>query len=150
MGSAGNSEPRQIPTSLVGERYVVPMPRFLMGWLLGLGGNAIGLLLAGLILGDQFQLSFPLGFIVSLILFAILSAFFTWIVLKFLVRNAGSIVALTGLIATFFALLVTSIFTDGLDINGWGWVWGTLIVWICGMFIWLIPGPWREFKKEAR
>lgn len=126
------------------------MPRFLMGWLLGLGGNAIGLLLAALILGDQFQLSFPLGFVVSLILFAILSAFFTWIVLKFLVRNAGSIVALTGLIATFLALLVTSIFTDGLDINGWGWLWGTLIVWICGMFIWLIPGPWREFKKEAR
>ena len=126
------------------------MPRFLLGWLLGLGGNAIGLLLAALILGDQFQLSFPLGFVVSLIVFAILSAFFTWIVLKFLVRNAGSIVALTGLISTFLALLITSIFTSGLDVNGWGWIWGTLIVWICGMFIWLIPGPWREFKKAAR
>jgi hypothetical protein len=121
-----------------------------LGWLLGLGGNAIGLLLAALILGDQFQLSFPLGFVVSLIVFAILSAFFTWIVLKFLVRNAGSIVALTGLISTFLALLITSIFTSGLDVNGWGWIWGTLIVWICGMFIWLIPGPWREFKKAAR
>jgi hypothetical protein len=126
------------------------VPRFLLGWLLGLGGNAIGLLLAALILGDQFQLSFPLGFVVSLIVFAILSAFFTWIVLKFLVRNAGSIVALTGLISTFLALLITSIFTSGLDVNGWGWIWGTLIVWICGMFIWLIPGPWREFKKAAR
>jgi hypothetical protein len=46
--------------------------------------------------------------------------------------------------------LVTSLFTKGLDINGWGWIWGTLIVWICGMFIWLLPGPWRSFKKDAR
>jgi hypothetical protein len=125
------------------------MPRFLLGWLLGLGGNAIGLILASLLLKDQFSLSAS-GFIVSLIVFAVLSGLFTWLVLKFLLRNAGSIVALTGLIATFIALLVTSLFTKGLDINGWGWIWGTLIVWICGMFIWLLPGPWRSFKKDAR
>ena len=125
------------------------MPRFLLGWILGLGGNAIGLLLAALILGDSFQINGATGFIVSVVVFAILSALFTWLVLKFLVRNAGSIVALTGLLSTFLALLITSIFTDGLDIDGWGWVWGTLIVWILGMFIWLLPGPWRTYKKDA-
>ena len=124
------------------------MPRFLIGWFLGLVGTAIGLVLASLILGDQFQINGVAGFIVSLIVFAILSALFTWLVFKFLVRNAGSIVALTGLISTFLALLVTSVFTSGLDINGWGWLWGTLIVWILGMFIWLIPGPWRRHAKE--
>lgn len=121
-----------------------------MGWLLGLGGNAIGLLLAALLLGDSFQITSVTGFVVSLVVFAILSALFTWLVLKFLVRNAGSIVALTGLISTFLALLVTSLFTGGLDINGWGWVWGTLIVWVLGMFIWLLPGPWRRHKQEER
>ena len=126
------------------------MPRFLLGWLLGLGGNALGLLLATLILpADQFDINSVSGFFVSLIVFAILSGLFTWLVLKFLIRNAGSIVALTGLLATFLALLVTSLFTDGLDINGWGWVWGTLIVWVLGMFIWLLPGPWRTFKKAG-
>ena len=124
------------------------MPRFLIGWFLGLVGTAIGLVLASLILGDQFQINGVAGFLVSLIVFAILSALFTWLVFKFLVRNAGSIVALTGLISTFLALLVTSVFTSGLDINGWGWLWGTLIVWILGMFIWLIPGPWRRHAKE--
>ena len=124
------------------------MPRFLIGWFLGLVGTAIGLVLASLILGDQFQLNGVTGFLVSLVAFAILSALFTWLVFKFLVRNAGSIVALTGLISTFLALLVTSVFTSGLDINGWGWLWGTLIVWILGMFIWLIPGPWRRHAKE--
>lgn len=125
------------------------MPRFLLGWILGLGGNAIGLLVAALILGDMFQINGVTGFLISLVIFAILSAVFTWIVLKFLVRNAGSIVALTGLISTFLALFLTSLFTDGLDINGWGWVWGTLIVWVLGMFIWLLPGPWRTYKKAT-
>jgi len=126
------------------------MPRFLLGWLLGLGGNAVGLILASLILGDDFKFESATGFIVSLVIFAILSGLFTWLVLKFLIRNAGSIVALTGLIATFLALLITDLLPWGsLNISGWGWLWGTLIVWICGMFIWLLPGPWRNFKKAT-
>ncbi len=126
------------------------MPRFLLGWLLGLGGNAIGLILASLILKDDFKFESATGFFISLVIFAILSGLFTWLVLKFLIRNAGSIVALTGLIATFLALLITDLLPWGsLNISGWGWVWGTLIVWICGMFIWLLPGPWRNFKKAT-
>ena len=126
------------------------MPRFLLGWLLGLGGNAVGLILAALILpDDQFSIElFSLSFFWAILIFAILSAFFTFIVFKFLLRNAGSIVALTGLVSTFLALLITSFISDGLSIGGWGWVWGTLIVWVCGMFIWLLPGPWRNFKKD--
>ena len=128
------------------------MPRFFIGWLLGLAGNAIGLILASLILPkEQFSIElFSLSFFWAVLIFAILSAVFTWIVLKFLIRNAGSIVALTGLISTFLALLLTSLISAGLSISGWGWVWGTLIVWICGMFIWLLPGPWRAHRKEAR
>jgi hypothetical protein len=123
-----------------------------MGWLLGLGGNAIGLLLAALILpDDQFHFTSATGFIVSVVIFAILSGIFTWFVLKFMLRNAGSAVALTGLVATFLALLVTDLLPWGsLDISGWGWVWGSLIVWVCGMFIWLIPGPWRAHRQEDR
>lgn len=124
------------------------MPRFLMGWILGLGGNAIGLILASLLLGAQFQIDGVVPFLISLVVFAILSGLFTWLVLKFLVRHAGSIVALTGLISTFLALFITSLLTSGLDINGWGWVWGTLIVWVLGMFIWLLPGPWRAHRKD--
>ena len=125
------------------------MPRFLMGWLLGLGGNAVGLILAALLLGDQFHFTSATGFFVSLVIFALLSGLFTWLVLKFLIRNAGSIVALTGLVATFLALLVTDLLPWGsLDISSWGWVWGTLIVWLCGMFVWLLP-PWRKYRKPG-
>lgn len=126
--------------------------RLIIGWLLGLAGNAVGLILAALILpDDQFSIElFSLSFFWAVLIFAIVSAFFTFIVFKFLMRNAGSIVALTGLISTFLALLITSLISDGLSIGGWGWVWGTLIVWICGMFIWLLPGPWRAHRKGDR
>ena len=125
------------------------MPRFLLGWLLGLGANIIALILCKFLL-PGFTLQWD-GLIVSVIVFAVLSAIFTWFVFKFLLRNAGSMVALTGLIATFLALLVTSTFTKGLDIDGvWTWVLATLIIWIISMFIWVLPGPWRTFKKADR
>jgi hypothetical protein len=124
------------------------MPRFLLGWILGLGGNAIGLILAGLLLGSDFSINGPVGFIVSLVAFGLLSAFFTWLVFKGLDKKASSVVPLTGLISTFLALLVTVLLTDGLSINGWGWVWGTLIVWVLSMVIWALPGPWRSYRAE--
>jgi hypothetical protein len=124
------------------------MPRFLLGWLLGLGGNAIGLLLAWLLLGSDFSINGPIGFIVSLVVFAILSAFFTWLVFKGLDKKAATILPLTGLISTFLALLVTALLTDGLSISGWGWLWGTIIVWILSMVIWVLPGPWRSYRAE--
>ncbi len=124
------------------------MPRFLLGWVLGLGGNAIGLLLSGLLLGDSFRITGPIGFIVSLVVFAILSGIFTWLVFRGLRRGAAAVVPLTGLISTFLALLLTSLLTDGLAISGWGWFWGTFIVWVCGMVIWVLPGPWRRYRAE--
>lgn len=123
------------------------MPRFLLGWLLGLGGNAIGLLIAWLLLGDSFRIDGPIAFIISVVVFAILSAISTWAVLKGLNAKATSMVPLAGLISTFLALLVTTLITEGLSISGWGWVWGTVIVWIAGMIIWVIPGPWRDYRK---
>jgi len=125
------------------------MPRFLISWLLGLGANAIALILAALIF-PGFTLSLD-GFIIALIVFALLSALLPWLVLKFLARHAGSLIALSGLVGTFIALLVTSTISSGLDIDGvWTWVGATLLIWIISMFIWVIPGPWRTFKKRDR
>jgi uncharacterized membrane protein YvlD (DUF360 family) len=125
------------------------MPRFLMSWLLGLGANALALILAALIF-PGFQLSVD-GFVIALIAFALLSALLPWLVLKFLLRQAGSLIALSGLVATFLALLITSVISSGLDIDGvWTWIGATLLIWIVSMFIWVIPGPWRTFKKGDR
>ena len=120
-----------------------------MGWLLGLGGNALGLLLASLLLGDMFIISGVTGFVVSLVVFAVLSAIFTWLVFRTLLRKAGSLVPLTGLASTFLTLAITDLFTDGICISGWGWLWATLLVWILSMFIWVLPGPWRRYKQTG-
>ena len=80
---------------------------------------------------------------------AILSALFTWLMFRTLLRHAGSLVPLTGLASTFLALAVTALLTDGISISGWGWLWGTLVVWVLSMFIWVLPGPWRRYKKTG-
>ena len=124
------------------------MPRFLMGWLLGLGANAIALLLCTVIFGSNFRFTSWTGFFLAVVVFAILSGIFTWFTLKFLIRHAGSIIALTGLIATLLALWVTTLLT-GLEISGiTTWVLASLLIWIVSMFIWLIPGPWRAHRKD--
>ncbi|MEI8058455.1 MAG: phage holin family protein [Actinomycetes bacterium] len=123
------------------------MPKFLIAWLLGLGSNAIALALCA-VLFSQFHLNLS-GFLLSLVVFAILSGVFTWFVLKFMLRHAGSVVALTGLVSTFLALLATSVFTKGLEIDGiTTWIMSTLLIWIISMFIWVIPGPWRNSRRD--
>lgn len=125
------------------------MPRFLVGWLLGLAGAAVGILLCSLIFGDDFTVDGFVGFLWVIVIFAVLSAIFSWLTFRALIRHAGSIVALTGLISTFLALLVTS-WIGSLSINGAStWFWATLIIWLLDMFIWLIPGPWRDYRKEG-
>mgnify|MGYP006275002565 CR=1 FL=1 len=122
------------------------MPRFFIGWLLGLGGAAIGLIVSSFLF-DGFSLHVD-GFIWSLLIFAILSAILPFFILKALLRHAGSIVALSGLFATFISLLVTDLFTSGLSISGaTAWIGSTLVIWILGMFIWILPGPWRTHRK---
>jgi uncharacterized membrane protein YvlD (DUF360 family) len=123
------------------------VPKFLISWLLGLGANAIALILAALIF-PGFDLSTE-GFFIALIIFAVLTAFLPWLILRVLLRHAGSLIALSGLIATFLALLITTLVSSGLEIDGIGtWVGATLLIWIVSMFIWVIPGPWRTFKKS--
>ncbi len=56
------------------------MPRFLMSWLLGLGANAIALILAAFIF-PGFTLTIE-GFVIALIVFAVLSALLPWLVLN--------------------------------------------------------------------
>lgn len=124
------------------------MPKFLLGWLLSLAANAIALVICWLLL-PGFNLSFPVGFIVAVVLFGIFSAIFSWLVFRLLRDKGSAVVALTGLISTFLALLLTSLLTSGLAIDGvTAWVLATLIIWLISVLIWFIPGPWRDRRRE--
>ncbi len=124
------------------------MPRFLLAWLLGLGANAIALILAAVIF-DGFQLTVT-GFVYALVIFAVLNAILPFIILKALMRHAGSLAALSGLFSTFLSLLVTTLLTDGLRIDGLTtWLGATVLIWVVSMVIWALPGPWRAHRKDA-
>lgn len=125
------------------------MPRFLIGWLLGLGGAAVALVVSALLF-EGFDLNRD-GFVATLLIFGVLSAVLPYFVLKALLRRAGSVIALSGLAATFSALVVTDLVSSGLSVSGVEtWFGSTLLIWLLSMFIWVLPGPWRTFKKQGR
>ncbi len=109
------------------------MIRFIVGVLIYLAAAAIGLWIAALLLsGVTLTAS---GFVLAIIIFAVLQALF----LPFIgamadKRDSLLLGSAGGLIATFAALLVTDLVSDGLDIKGIGtWIVATLIVWIVGL-----------------
>jgi uncharacterized membrane protein YvlD (DUF360 family) len=107
--------------------------RFIVGLLIYLAAAALGLWIAALLLsGVTLTAS---GFVLAIIIFAVLQALF----LPFIgamadKRDSLVLGSAAGLIATFAALLVTDLISDGLDIKGIGtWIVATLIVWIVGL-----------------
>lgn len=123
------------------------MPRFLLGWLLALAANAIALLLAWALL-DGFRLSFPFGFVVAVVAFGLINGIASWAVTKGLRGRADRLMPAAGLIATFLALLLTSLVPDSLSIDGvTTWIAATVLIWLVSMVIWVIPGPWRASTR---
>ncbi|MEZ5094030.1 hypothetical protein [Nocardioides sp.] len=108
------------------------MVRMLIGLLIVLS-NALGLIVAALVLGDRMELSAS-AFIVAVVVFTVVYA----IAQPFLTQMAMTKVpALRGgvaLIATLVALLITAAVSDGLSITGvTTWILATLIVWVVSL-----------------
>ena len=115
--------------------------------LVAVAANAVGLIVAAAVL-DGFHLDWG-GFILALIIFTVAFA----LMQPFLVsqmRRRGSSAAATGgvaLIATFVALLVTDLISDGLNIEGVGtWIAATVLVWLAALLAAFIL-PFLGLKK---
>jgi uncharacterized membrane protein YvlD (DUF360 family) len=115
--------------------------RFLVRTVVVLIGNAVGLIVASLVF-DDFEIDVT-GFIVSLIIFTIVVALMTPFLESTLRRNRSTSAALGGvaLISTFIALLVTDVFSDGLEISGLGtWIGATVVVWLAALLaVFILP-----------
>lgn len=105
------------------------MTRLLLNTAVFLGSSAIGLLVASwLVSGVTLR---PLGFLTAVVIFtvgqAILSPFF----LKMASRYATAFLGGIGLVSTFAALFLASLFSSGLSIRGVGsWIAATVVVWL--------------------
>jgi len=109
-------------------------------------GNAIGLWIASLILDDDMRLS-GLAFVLAVAIFTVLVAILVPLVSKAAERWADFLSGASALIATGLALLLTSLFSDGLSIDGIGtWVLATLIVWAAAAIVGIVLV--RAFAKE--
>jgi len=105
------------------------MVRFLASTALHLLGNAVGLLVAALVL-PGFKLQ-ALGFVVSLLFFTAVEVLLGPFVLKMAVTYAPALRGGIALVTTFIGLLLTTIFTSGLRIEGTTtWILAPLIVWL--------------------
>ena len=123
------------------------MLRLLVRTVIVILGNAVGLIVASLVF-DDFEIN-ATGFIVSLIVFTIATALLTPFLASMLSRNRANSAALGGvaLISTFAALVVTEIFSDGLDISGVGtWIGATVVVWL-GALLAVFILPFLGLKK---
>ena len=94
--------------------------RFIVRTAIVLLGNAVGLIVASLVL-DGFSIDVT-GFILSLIIFTVAVALMTPFLASTMRRNQSSPSAIGGvaLISTFVALLITAILSDGVSISGIG------------------------------
>lgn len=96
---------------------------------LAAAANALTLLIAAALF-DRIEIN-AVTFIVAVAIFTLAAVAVKPLAEKVAGRYASGVTWLAGLATTFLALLVTDIFSDGLQIEGaWTWIAGTVVVWV--------------------
>ncbi len=123
------------------------MIRLLLRTLVFIGSSAIGLLAANwLVPGVRVNAT---GFIVAVLIFAVAQAILSPFFLKMASRYASAFLGGIGLVSTLVALILASVFTDGLSIRGIGsWVAATVVVWLVTALATLLL-PMLVLKKKV-
>ncbi|WP_170297011.1 phage holin family protein [Agromyces salentinus] len=114
------------------------MVRTLLNLAIFLATAAIALLVTSLLV-PGFHVH-PGGFLVAIIVFAIVQAFVEWLVRSIFHRAAPTVAGIAGLISTFLALWVASLF-GGVSFDGvGGWILATVIVWVITAILGWVAG----------
>ena len=126
------------------------MVRFLIQIAISLVTAAIALLVAAWLLPD-FRLDVS-GFLVAVAVFTIAQAILAPFIFNVARQHASALLGGIGLVSTFVALLVASLFPGGLTISGVvTWILATLIVWIItALGAWLLPLIFLKKRTAGR
>lgn len=96
---------------------------------LSLVGNAIGLMVAALVL-DEMSID-GVAFVIAVVIFTVLTAVIEPLVNKVAERGAPAFQGGSALLTTLLALIVTAWLSDGLSISGLStWILATVLVWL--------------------
>ena len=113
------------------------MLRLIVSFAIHLVANAVGLLVANLVLDDLTIEAGP--FLWAVLIFTVVETFAGPLIMKIALQNAKGLMGGIALVVTFVGLLVTEIIADGFDINGVStWIAATVIVWLAAMLAGLI------------
>lgn len=126
------------------------MIRLLITFGIQLLANALGLLAATLLLDDM-QLTAE-GFVIAVLIFTIAYILAQPFLTQLAMSKASALRGGVALVATLLALIVTSLISDGLSIDGAvTWISATVIVWIVSLLgVLLLPIVLVKKKVEAK
>jgi hypothetical protein len=113
------------------------MIRFLINVGLQLAAAAVGLIVAA-VLVEGIRLEFG-GLVLALVVFTAATAILQPFVMKMTVKNAQAFMGASAIVTTFLGLLITTVLTNGLRIDGAdSWLVGTLVVWLATVIATLV------------
>ncbi len=108
------------------------MVRLLLGLLVSLLANALGLIVAASLLDDM-ELTAS-GFVIAVVVFTIVYALAQPFLTQIAMTKVPALRGGVALIATLVALIITAWVSDGLSISGAStWVLAALIVWVISL-----------------
>jgi uncharacterized membrane protein YvlD (DUF360 family) len=108
------------------------MIRFIVRTLVAVAANAVGLIVASVVL-DGFSINVA-SFVVAVVIFTIVFAVLTPFLAVQLRRLGNGAIGATALIATLVSLVITDLLSDGFSISGVGtWIAAAVIVWLAAL-----------------
>lgn len=108
------------------------MIRLLVRTAIAVAANAVGLIVASLVL-DGFSINVA-SFVVAVVIFTIVFAVLTPFLAVQLRRLGNGAIGATALIATLVSLVITDLLSDGFSISGVGtWIAAAVIVWLAAL-----------------
>ena len=128
------------------------MIRFLLSTASNLVMSAVALLLSAWWLQQWVTVHFS-GFLIAVAVFTLAQAILAPFVFNMARKYASALLGGIGLVATFLALWVASLFSGGIEVHGLGWVLAPLLIWIVtALGGWIIVGVVLEryLKKRER
>lgn len=131
------------------------MIMFLIRALIFLASAAVGLIVADLVLpGFTITWGQPMGFILAIVIFAVLQSVLAPWLARVAQRNAPVLLGGIGIVSTFVALVIVVLIPGaGLTIGApwWTWAIAPVIVWLAtALATWLLPALFIKKKVADR
>jgi len=125
------------------------MIRLLATTVVAVIANAVGLIVANIVLGDRMSLGGAV-FVIAVLIFTGVELLVQPLLRQTAITKAPALLGSTALVATLVSLIVTNLISDGLRISGaTTWLLAAVIIWVVSLVAQMLL-PFVIFKKTLR